>query len=188
MPAIAFEAYHGTSDTGAKGILQAGYNNSQKPHEWLGHGVYFFVDGISDPIENAHEWARAQAWDAENGKNKYHEFAVLKSTVTIDEDRFIDITTTDGLKIFNDAKELLFNKIEKNFRGRFVKQDQHNCILFNFMVNYFEAQAVKHHLYIKSIRERKLSLRLNVPNTTVLCVRSKDYCSNTIVVGKGEIK
>jgi hypothetical protein len=186
MPATFIDAYHGTSEQGAVGILKDGYNESSKEDEWLGHGVYFFVDGVSDPFANAQEWARAQAY--EDGRYKYERYAVLKSEISLDEDKILDITSTEGLKAFNEAKERLFHKIEKNFRTAFKKPDTHNCILFNYMLHFAEVHAVKHNLYIKTIRERKLKLRLNVPNTTVLCVRKENLVAKSEVLCKGAVK
>jgi hypothetical protein len=186
MSDIVIEAYHGTSFDGATGILREDYNESSKDDEWLGHGVYFFVEGISDPFANAQEWARAQAF--EHGRYKYNRYAVLRSLVTLDEDKLLDITSVEALRDFNELKEDLFGKMEREFRLNIGEPDNHSCILFNYMVHFAEVHAVKHNLYIKSIRERKLKLRLNVPNTTVLCVQKDPLNAVTEVICQGAVK
>jgi len=184
MTSISIEAYHGTSGDAADAILASSFNESAKKHEWLGCGIYFFVEGVSDPLENAKEWAVAEA--RKNPKTK--KIAVLKSVVDIDQDRIIDITENQGLKNFNNFKEKCLDKIFDNFRIKSIPLNHHNCILFNFMVDTLGAHAVKHNLYIKSVRERKMQLRLNVPNTTVLCVKKANFNSEVTKEYLGEIK
>lgn len=182
MTSITFEAYHGTSGEAASAILATNFNESLKKSEWLGHGIYFFVEGISDPLENSKEWARAEA-----RKNpKIGQIAVLKSIIEVNEDRLVDISENSGLKNFNNFKEDFFDKIFKNFRIKNVTQAEHNCILFNFVIETLDAHAVKHNLYIKSIRERRMQLRLNVPNTTVLCIRKIHFKSKVTQEYLGE--
>ncbi|MQR01649.1 hypothetical protein [Glaciimonas soli] len=166
-----FSGYHGTSYEAAMSILGSTFNESKSKTEWLGHGVYFFVDGVSDPVTNAKDWARAQAWDIASRSNKYEKFSVLETNVQIGIDKLIDLCDLNGLKNFNALKEIWFDKIAANFDIK--KPLEHSCAMFNCLVSMTGAHAVRHNLYIKSIRERKLKLQLNVPNTTVLCV-SKD--------------
>ena len=183
MTSISIEAYHGTSGEAAHSILSTSFNESVRQNEWLGHGIYFFVNGISDPLQNSIEWATAQAGKDAAGK----KIAVLKSFVDVDQDRLLDITDNEGLSFFNDIKEDLFEKIFGNLSLK-IPSNQHNCILFNFMVHTLDAHAVKHNLYIKSVRERKLRLQLNVPNTTVLCIRKANFQSQVTQEYIGEIK
>jgi hypothetical protein len=186
MTSQVIVGFHGTSSESAAQILANAYNESNKKNEWLGHGVYFFVEGVSDPLENATEWARANAW--ENGSYKYTNFAVIQSDIVIFEKKYIDLTNTIGLFRFNAFKEKFFNKIFTNFSISSAKIDEHNCMLFNFAMATLGIQAIKHNLYIKSVRERKFKLRLNVPNTTVLCVLKNNIESNSKIVKEGEIK
>lgn len=183
MTSISIEAYHGTTDEGANSILAGTFNESVRADEWLGHGIYFFVDGISDPLENSIKWATAQAGKDSVGK----KISVLKSVIDLDEDKILDITDIEGLNSFNDIKEDLFDKIFEKLSLR-IPASQHNCMLFNFMVDWFDIHAVKHNLYIKPVRERKLKLRLNVPNTTVLCVRKENFKATVTHEYSGEIK
>lgn len=188
MSQILIEAYHGTSREAANDILTNSFNESVKVDEWLGHGIYFFVPGVSDPVENSKQWATAQAWNAEQKVNNYTHMSVLKANVELEADRVVDITETSGLAAFNEIKEQLFDKIFDNFRFLRDNPSQHNCILFNFVVDTLDAHAVKHNLYIKNVRERKLKLRLHVPNTTVLCVRKAKFKAGVDKIYDGEIR
>ncbi len=44
--------YHGTNYENVESIIKHGFHVSDNADEWLGHGIYFFTEGISDPIEN----------------------------------------------------------------------------------------------------------------------------------------
>ena len=49
--------YHGTNKEYSSLIVKNGFKSSQGNDEWLGHGVYFFIEGILCPKQNAREWA-----------------------------------------------------------------------------------------------------------------------------------
>lgn len=182
---LSIEAFHGTSLLAAKSILQEGYRESDSDREWLGRGIYFFVEGISDPIENAAEWAKAEAYDKWTGGNKYKEIAVLKSIVEIDSSKIIDLTTINGLANFDILKNRVFDRIyagktQKELKK--LKPEQHNCILYNFFMDDMDLHAIKHNLYIKHRVERIMNLKLNVPNSTVLCVRRFNFRFNAEII------
>jgi hypothetical protein len=182
---LSIEAFHGTSLQSAKEIQESSYNESNKDNEWLGRGIYFFVDGISDPLTNASDWAIAEA-----KKKKYEEFAVLKSNVELEENRLIDLTSQEGLKNFNTVKAKLIDRIFNGFSSadlRKMRSGEHNCAMFNYIASTLKTHAVKHNLYIKNKNERNLGLNLNVPNTTVLCVRRENFKFNAQIVHQGGV-
>lgn len=187
---LSIEAFHGTSLESAKEIEASNYRESDRDDEWLGKGIYFFVDGISDPLTNAIDWAIAQAWDNAEKIYKYKEFAVLKSTVEVDENRLIDLTSQEGLRNFNSAKLLLLKEIFKGFASEELKEmsvETHSCKVFNFIVAKFNAHAVKHNLYINNKKGRRMNLKSNVPNTTVLCVRRENFNFNAQICYRGVV-
>ncbi|MDR5610419.1 MULTISPECIES: hypothetical protein [unclassified Arsenophonus] len=55
--------YHGTNAENEDMILSGNFRVSTKDDEWLGTGAYFFIAGISDPINDAERWAIVQAYD-----------------------------------------------------------------------------------------------------------------------------
>ncbi|MFZ6801862.1 hypothetical protein [Undibacterium sp. Di24W] len=184
---ILFEGFHGTSLDASKSIVGGQFLKSESRTEWLGHGVYFFVEGISCPLQNAQDWAICQAWDKENCVNLYDDFGVLKSEIQLGEDELIDLTCLSGLQAFNATKAELYSALMKH-GIQLAPQEEHNCILFNFMVDVLEVKAVKHHLYIKNKRERRAKLDLNVPNTTVCCLVDLGSIAKTEIVVEGKIK
>lgn len=50
-------AYHGTNSECVESIERIGFRPSSSDTEWLGSGVYFFVEGSFCPLTNAREWA-----------------------------------------------------------------------------------------------------------------------------------
>jgi hypothetical protein len=186
---LSIEAYHGTSLESAKEIEANSYNESNKDDEWLGRGIYFFVDGISDPLANASDWAIAQSYDKTSKKNKYEKYAVLRSNVEVEENRLIDLTSQDGLKKFNDIKVKLLDRIFKDFSSAQLRKSpgEQNCAMFNYIASTLRTHAVKHNLYIKNKQERNLYLKLNVPNTTVLCIRRENFKFNAQIVHEGVV-
>ncbi len=99
----------------------------------------------------------------------------------------IDLTDMDGLVRFNMLKKIYFDKIFKDFELS-TPPKEHNCKLFNAMISQIKGQSVKHNLYIKNTRERRMKLQLNVPNTTVLCVHEVGCCGATQIAEKGAVK
>lgn len=183
------EGYHGTDSGAAKNIIATKFNESNGPEHWLGKGVYFFVNGISDPQEDAINWAKAQAWDNAKKQNRYADYSVLRCEVELNDDEILDLTLPESVTRFNDIKtqllELIFSK-RKNFR--YVSPAAQSCMLFSFMVDFMEVDAVRHYLYIKPIPERRLQLILNVPNTTVLCVsEAKCITTKPEIVREGKV-
>jgi len=47
MSVIKIKGYHGTSVNSAELIVKSNYEKSIGDKEWLGDGVYFFIDGLS---------------------------------------------------------------------------------------------------------------------------------------------
>ncbi|MDQ1834677.1 hypothetical protein [Massilia scottii] len=185
---LSIEAYHGTSAQAAIEIEAATYKESYSESEWLGRGVYFFVDGISDPLTDAKAWAKAQAWDKTTKRYRYEQYSVLRSTIVLDPDKVIDLTNQLGLRLFNDIKSKFLDKIYDNFSFaelRKMEMPEHNCAVFNYIAATLKAHAVLHHLYIKNTTERKLHMRLTVPNTTVLCVKRTNFNFGAVIVHKG---
>lgn len=188
MALVSIDAFHGTSRDAALLINAQGFNESTKRSEWLGRGIYFFVEGVSDPQANAREWARAQGWDPKAKKFKYSYGAVVKANFTVDGDRIIDLTYTEGLRRFIEIKERLLSFIIDKFDTDSVKNNEQTCYVFNLVVDLLKAQAVKNNLYIKPHVERTLAMHINIPNTTVFCLRRDAVNIQTQTVFEEELK
>lgn len=178
--------YHGTNYENVESIIKHGFRISDKADEWLGYGIYFFTDGISDPIENAKEWAINQAWDKNTKQNLYKKYAVLK--ITAQSERVLDLTTVEGLQTFNVFRNFFVERASNYFRQRDRSLHQYNCKMHNLIMREFRADILFHHLYIKNRIQRQLRIDSNVPNTTVMLVTKPQNILSIEVILTGEIK
>jgi hypothetical protein len=95
---LHFNGFHGTSLSSAKKIVSSNYESSIGDDEWLGNGVYFFVDGISSkPDEQAKKWSIVQAWDKHKKTYKYKNYCVINSEIQVEEDDYLDLTKEEGV-------------------------------------------------------------------------------------------
>jgi hypothetical protein len=167
-----FSGYHGTDDQNVDSIQAENFLPSTADDDWLGHGVYFFVEGISCPIQNAVEWANYRAFDSKTRSLTYHKFAVLNAAVQAN--RVLDTTQQDGLIAFNALRNRLIQK-NNTFFGRSRDLTQDNRILWTLVRNALDSEVVIHNLYIKDRLSRRLKIFSNVPNTTVMCVKDSSF-------------
>lgn len=176
--------YHGTNSNLVESIVADSFRKSENDDEWLGHGVYFFVEGISCPITNAGEWAKNQAFSRKG--NRYDRYTVLEAVARCN--RLLDATTVEGLQAFEEVRQKILEKHDEHFvKGRVIQND--NCVMWNLVARLMGLDAVIHNLYIKNRMQRIKQVQSNVPNTTVLCVKNPDSIdSETIrVVDKGVV-
>ncbi|EIV8492745.1 hypothetical protein [Vibrio vulnificus] len=164
--ATEYIGFHGTDKKNIGSIKQANFIESTNDDEWLGYGVYFFVEGISDPLDNACEWAKNQAHSKEG--LQYKEYAVLKVKSVCS--KVLDTTTIEGLKAFNKLREALIEKHDQHFTPN-REQLCDNRVMWNLVSSQMNLDAVIHNLYIKNKTQRIKKIQSNVPNTTVMCVK-----------------
>jgi hypothetical protein len=181
----SLEGYHGTDLSSLKSIQSEGFHPSIGDGEWLGDGVYFFTEGITgNPSFDAEKWAIAQSWDKVKKANKYLYFIVLYASMSVEDDLFLDLTTKDGMDIFNYIRDKYIDKIKaggykiadnQDFKdGHIINEARKNSIL--------DIDVVKANFYIKFAPERKLNINFRIPNTTILAI------FNTDCILKGSIK
>ncbi len=179
---ISIEGHHGTSFASAELIQGNDYRLSTGDDEWLGDGVYFFVEGIkSNTAELAEKWAIAQAWDNKRKTYKYKQFAVLKSVIIVEEDNFLDLTSEDGIEIL----EYLVDKYIDKIRLIGKKLDFHDGMLLNLArnENVIPIEVVKGSFYIKFTKERihRINLRTNNCTICTVCNPAKNIISKEII-------
>lgn len=186
------EGFHGTDNSLKENILSLNFLESKGKGHWLGNGVYFFInDGIdNNPIFNAREWAKAEAWDNDIKKHKYLNYVVLKAKVEIKEELYLDLTTNDGLRMLNHCRDNYIEKIKsagKKINKKTITDDH----IIEKMKRDFDFEFVKNNFYIKFREGRKAGLISRLPNVTVLSVSNPekniliDYIE---VIEEGEIK
>ncbi|MDI6634814.1 MULTISPECIES: hypothetical protein [Pantoea] len=176
-----FVCYHGTTKDAALSIISDGFRLSSSNEDWLGNGVYFFINGISNPLEKAKEWAR--------NSNVDDELCVIKAKVKLDESQLLDLRSTDGLKEYNEQKDhiikehyfdLLVRRDLKIKKRKDIRLD--DCIIMRMLMNRMNYRCVIHNVYIKDKLQRELALESSYPNSTVLCVNELSLIESCDVI------
>jgi len=163
-----FECFHGTSSENCESILKEGFRESEGEQLWFGTGIYFFTEGISDPVQDSRDWAFFRAYSKETRKNKYHQYAVMRAIISVEDLKFIDFTQNEFLKLFNKARWLLQEKAESDE----IITDHH--ILEEF-ANDFGYVAVKANVQIQFDVNFGKKFKSRLPNTTILLVMKKNH-------------
>lgn len=177
MP-VEFCGYHGTNAASCDGIIGAGFLLSAREDEWLGAGVYFFVEGIGNPALHAAEWAKNQAYCKETKTCKFPTYAVLEAKAIAT--RILDLTTHAGLNAFDELRSKIILKHNQFFaRGRdFAKDD---CTIWNLVSEAMDLDIAIHNLYIKNKTQRIRNIGSRVPNCTVMCVKKTECIEKTSI-------
>ena len=184
---MKFVGYHGTSELSTKKILEGKYNLSIGDIEWLGDGVYFFINGVSSkPDIQAEKWSIASSWDKINRKYQYNNYCVLKSNIEVDDNYLLDLTNEDGIEILSFLAEKFNKKIAKT--GRKL-----NCLdglLINLAreENLLRVDIVKGNVYIKFTEERIRNINLRTSNSTICSVYNSECIIDSRIVKTGKIK
>ena len=164
-----FKGYHGTSLSLATQIIKSNYQLSIGDKEWLGDGVYFFIDSLSTrPNEQAREWAIAQAWNLKDKIYGYKKYAVLKSTITVYDDNLLDLTTEDGIQIL----KYIYDRFEKKLKTLKKKLKFIDGLLINLArgEQFLDIDVAKGNVYIKFAKERINAINLRTSNCTICAV------------------
>lgn len=160
--------FHGTTLSAGVSIQSTGFKLSSSDQDWLGHGVYFFIDGVSNPLINATEWAL--------NNSQGNIICVVKVKIKIYEHDVLDMRSIEGLKKYNFYRdEVLCNHYDKlserrdfNIKKRKdIRVD--DCTIIELIRKNNNYNTIIHNVYIKNEVERKLALESSYPNSTVLC-------------------
>lgn len=164
-----FIGYHGTSEASANSILSSNFKPSENPDDWLGYGIYFFIEGINVPIDNAIEWAKTKAWNGRDQPLKYSKYNIL--SVLVSGKHVLNTSNMDDLNAFNKLREKLQVAEKRSFpRDRNLNEDDR--VMWNLVADFLNLEIIIHNLYIKTESQRKLNIVSKVPNTTVMCVKN----------------
>jgi hypothetical protein len=185
---LQFNGFHGTSTSAAKQIVSSNYEASVGDDEWLGNGVYFFVNGISSkPEEQAKKWSIAEAWDKDKQVYKYKNYCVINSVIEVDEENFIDLTKEEGVEILTYLAECFEKKLKK-IGKRFNPVDG---LLINLAreEGILPIDVVKGNFYIKFAKERIKRITLRTSNCTICTVyEPSKNITNSNIIEIGDIK
>ena len=178
----AMRAFHGTTHESAKGILADGFALSSGNEHWLGDGIYFFVDGVGYTPDRAAElWAEFRAF-----KQHTQFCALLKSDINVDDERFLDLTTYEGIRILNYIQLRCVQKLAVT--GKSVG------FVDGFLINFaryemgLEIDVVKGNEYIQlEADDRKYNIRRRISNCTICAVYNRKTINETTIVKEWRI-
>lgn len=184
---LQIDGFHGTSKVYANEILAGGYNSSKGDNHWIGDGVYLFVDGIGDGHVNAKDWAIYKAWDNKTKHNVYPYYAVIKSSVEVNEDEMLDMTTHDGVE--------LFNYILDKCSVKLAEIGKQKTFIDGYVVNFgrdelgMRIAVVKANLYIQLKRSDRIQkIRRRTQNCTICAVADETTIKSNVIVETGRIE
>lgn len=175
--------YHGTSLRSAEEIVVSNYRISKEDNDWLGSGTYFFIDGFTDPVNSAVQWAKYRSWDREARKHKYRNYAVLKSLIRTES--HLDLDDIEDLTIFNRIRASLVSRMKREGYGRSTSALQNDCFVANFALETLKLDALVRREAITSERGQ---LRARIPNCRIMCLKEPTRCAiKHDIVTKGSV-
>ncbi len=154
--------YHGCDSANVASIKANNFKTSTGEDHWLGEGAYFFGPGISDPAEDAKQWAIAAAWDNERWQKVYRQYSVLEATIT--SRNLFNMTTDEGKAQVNAARKLVARR-EPYVRGC------NDSVLLRFLAGEYDFDVLIQDFYIQFSAQRRKGAWSRMPNARVICVR-----------------
>lgn len=169
-----FEAYHGTDYSAEVSIMRhKNYKASNEDDEWLGTGIYFFIDSDKrKAIDNAYKWAV-------NFKH-FRFYAVLRSIILVDENKIINFNDEKWQEIYHAYRDEKINSTIN--RGITVETNKikFDCQVINEICNKFGVLVLYQQRYIDLHKIRGLP-KSEIPNCTILCVRKNDLIEKSSI-------
>ncbi|EPY2286502.1 hypothetical protein ACTQ4P_18475 [Clostridium sporogenes] len=172
---VKFTGFHGTDNSGAQAILRyKKYKASNKENEWLGTGIYFFIDeNRKVAIENAYKWA--------TNYKKIRFYSVLETIVNTNKDKIIDFNDPEWQWVYHKYREERINyTINKGIKLETDKL-KFDCEIINDVCKKFSIDLVYQQRYINLSKRRNI-VSSAIPNCTIMCVRRND------IINKQSIK
>lgn len=168
-----YTCYHGTNSEAARSILsEHHFRPSESDTEWIGHGIYFFLDDDPDAYKHAFEWAKHI--------RKYDTPEVLEATISVDNEDVLDLRDPAQRKFIESARMKIFREAQSRAK---TKEKE---IVFNkqkldcFAVNYFcentasPLRVVIADVYINFYKSPSMKYPASqYPNCTILCLRDE---------------
>ncbi len=161
--------FHGTSVLNASSIMSTQFRVSSQERDWLGTGVYFFVDalGLLPPVEKAEQWANFRARSA---SPRYSALSVLE--VSIETGFYLDLDDEQHIAALNVIKTEYMEVMKREGRTPTGNRLKDKCAFCNFVMHEHGVDALVRREYIKTTDfEDMYGLEGGVPNCRVLCVK-----------------
>jgi len=185
---LQFTGYHGTNLIAAKNIVSSNYEISKGDDEWMGNGVYFFINGLSSkPEEQAKKWAIATSWNNKKKIYNHKSYCIINSIIEVEEENFLDLTSEDGIEILS----YLYDKFEKKIKKLNINFKPMDGLLINLArgEGILPIDVVKGNFYIKFAKERTKKITLRTANSTICTVyKPNDNIVSSKIIEIGDIK
>lgn len=179
-----FEGFHGTDSRLFPSIKASNFRPSKSPGDWLGKGVYFFTEGIGDPLEHAKGWAIKLGVDRRRG---YKSYSVIQARAGAG--KVLDLRTVDDLNKFDALRAEVTKKfLENAHQGKdYVNLDDQ---IFDVAAEMLEIEIVVSHLYMKNKDQAQNNIGSRINNVTVMNVMNVDCINIDSIreVESGEVK
>lgn len=173
MSGLVLVGKHGTDLENVESILQQNFKPSRSERDWIGNGVYFFIDGIGDPAEHAAQWARSQSFAGYRQQRHYEQYAVVSALVKLR--RYLDLRKSTHVEAFSVIRTELNNRLKRaelyNQQGYPQSGYYNDCRVCNYLLMQKKLCAIVKNDYIKHEDERRRQINSNIPNCTIMCVR-----------------
>ncbi|NHB89570.1 hypothetical protein [Photorhabdus tasmaniensis] len=184
--------YHGTDAENEASILSGNFKASTKNDEWLGTGAYFFIEGISEPENNAICWAKLQSYDKIKKCYRYTQFSVIRANISINNP--LDLDSLEGKKVFNYFRDEIISIMKQNNipeTESFRNSLRNDCEICNYIAKSISCDAVIRSEYIKlDLWSRKNVYNSRIQNCTIVSIRepSQSIDKNSLTVTqRGEV-
>ncbi|MFW5794911.1 MAG: hypothetical protein ACOCV1_05465 [Bacillota bacterium] len=185
MP-VTITAYHGTDSNNVDDIKKDNFIYRPDKSHWLGNGIYFFIDGIGEEaITLASKWAIAQSWNNRAKCYVYKNYSVLKTEIDLKNTSILDLTSDEGLELYNKYRNRLLDKLEyydlrENYSGN--SGFEYDFKLFEHIKNNSSVDIIISHIYIKFTKERKALVKSRIPNCTIISIADNNYLDKESIV------
>lgn len=173
--------FHGTTLDRGKSIAKNGFAISKGEEDWLGSGVYFFLDGVTSGLKCAQGWAQ-------NTHNK-QSYCVLKATIEIPSALIFDLTSLKGLSEYNCMRDAV---IDENYQLLAARRDLtikkrkdirlDDKLITSKVMEKLNKKLLIHNVYIKNMKQRKLILESSYPNSTAVCLSDLSLITEVKIV------
>lgn len=178
---LGVRAFHGTNLQSANKILESGFHFRDDEEGWLGQGVYFFLDGISEGLSMAKDWSDFRYADSSP--------VVIMSEIVAPMRSVLDLRSIDNLRKFHQFR-LSFS--EKNFRSLSNRRDLgvkkrrdirlDDAIVARAAMESLGKSVLIHNIYVKTRKLRELQLESSYPTCTACCVSNVSFIKSSKIV------
>lgn len=170
---LELTGYHGTTPDRAKEILDKGFRVNEGEEDWVGNGIYFFIDGISSAKDMAADWSCFR-----NGIDKP---CILFCRIKADYESVLDLRIEAHAKQFNYYRNVFIEQNTENLKNRrdlSIKKRKDirvdDAIVTRSIFKEMKKSLIIHNLYIKTKPLRHLEMESSYPTTTVCCAGQID--------------